>query len=68
MKKCAVTGIYRSPDGTHHRYKAGKPMPDGYELVYTGEVNDLPEVVAEARAEAAAPENKAEKPPKAKDA
>jgi hypothetical protein len=75
MEKCTITGIYRSPDGTSRRYKAGAVMPDGYVLVSRGEINDLPEVVAEANADqvggkaiAGAPENKAQKPPKAKEA
>lgn len=74
MSKCQITGVYRSPDGTSHRYKAGAVMPEGYELVSRGEIADLPEVVAEANADQAgakaitsAPENKAQKPPKVKD-
>lgn len=75
MDKCTITGIYRSPEGTSHRYKAGALLPDGYVLVSRGEINDLPEVVAEANADQlagkaidGAPENKAQKPPKAKGA
>jgi hypothetical protein len=69
MEKCTITGIYRSPEGTSHRYKAGALLPDGYVLVSRGEIVELPEVVAEANADlpggkqAPAPENKAEKPP-----
>ena len=74
MEKCTITGIYRSPEGTSHRYKAGAVMPDGYVLVSRGEIADLPEVAAEANADqvgakaiASAPENKAQKPPRVKD-
>jgi hypothetical protein len=41
-----TTGIYESPDGSHHFIKAGKPVPEDWKLrEATPRLNARPEVV-----------------------